>query len=300
MDSGNPIIVSGTGGYLGSRVAAELKQRGHPVLELTRNPKPGSIPFQLGADVSPSAFGGAIALVHCAYDFKPLKWKEIYEVNVVGTEKVLRAAREAGVRNLIYISSISAFEGCQSLYGKAKLAVESIALSLGAMVIRPGLIWGEPPGAMFGRLVQQVERARVLPLFGGGTQVQRLVHDQDLVNCICDCAMGKIPRQPGPLTVANEQPWPFRKILEEIARAKGKQLSFIPVPWRLVWTVLKCAEIAGLRLDFRSDSLVSLMHQNPNPSFALQRTLNIHCRPFEFKTIDARTQPCGSGHPPAI
>jgi NADH dehydrogenase len=219
--------------------------------------------------------------VHCAYDFKPLKWSDIYKVNVEGTEKLLRAARKAGVQNLVYISSISAFEDCQSLYGKAKLAAESIAHSLGAIVIRPGLVWGQPPGAMFGRLVEQVEHARVLPLFGGGAQIQYLVHDEDLVNFICDCAAGKISAQPGPVTVAHEQPWQFRQLLMEIAQAKGKRLSFIPVPWRLIWAALKCAEMAGLRIDFRSDSLVSLMHQNSNPSFAPQQALGIRCRPFK-------------------
>ena len=285
MNTGESIcIVSGTGGYLGSRVASVLKKRGQPVLELTRNPKAGhyAVPFQLGADVAPSPLSGASALVHCAYDFKPLEWDEIYQVNVAGTEKLLRAAREAGVRNLVYISSISAFEGCQSMYGKAKLAAERIAQSLDAIVIRPGLVWGEPPGAMFGRLVQQVEHARILPLLGRGEQIQYLVHDEDLVNFIGDCVAGKIPKQPGPVTVAHEQPWPFRQILEKIGAAKGKRVSFIPVPWRLVWSALKCAEMAGLRMDFRSDSLVSLMHQNPNPSFAPQRSLNIGCRPFSL------------------
>ncbi|HWD94235.1 MAG TPA: NAD-dependent epimerase/dehydratase family protein [Verrucomicrobiae bacterium] len=276
-------IVSGTGGYLGGRVATALRQRGQSVLKMTRNPRAGhdAIPFQLGADIAPLSLAGASSLVHCAYDFKPLKWDEIYQVNVAGTEKLLRAAREAGVRNIVYISSISAFEGCRSLYGQAKLAAERIAHSLNAIIIRPGLVWGHPPGAMFGRLVQQVGQARILPLFGSGSQIQYLVHDEDLVNFIGDCAAGKIPTPPGPVTVAHERPWPFRQILEEIARANGKRISFIPVPWRLIWAPLKIAELAGARLNFRSDSLVSLMHQNPNPSFALQRSLGIPCRPFK-------------------
>jgi hypothetical protein len=140
---------------------------------------------------------------------------------------------------------------------------------------------------MFGRLVQQVEHTRVLPLFGGGAQIQYLVHDEDLVNFIGDCAAGKIPAPSGPVTVAHERPWQFRQVLEEIARSKGKHLSFVPAPWRLVWAALKCAEMSGLRLDFRSDSLVSLMHQNPNPSFALQRSLKIPCRPFELGVVPA-------------
>src|SRR5947199_347966 len=89
-------IVSGTGGYLGGRVAAALEERGTQVLRLTRNPKPGSraIQFQLGSEISPSSLAGAHSLVHCAYDFKPLKWRDIHAINVAGTEKLLRAARD--------------------------------------------------------------------------------------------------------------------------------------------------------------------------------------------------------------
>ena len=77
------------------------------------------------------------ALVHCAYDFKPLRWDEIRAVNVEGARKLFPAARAAGVEKIICISSISAYDGCRSLYGKAKLEIEKIALDNGALVIRP-------------------------------------------------------------------------------------------------------------------------------------------------------------------
>ena len=277
-------FVSGAGGYLGSRITAVLKERNWQVIELTRAPKPEhrAVRFQLGTDISPSALGGGRSLVHCAYDFGPLKWHDIRLVNVDGTEKLFRAAREAGVRDIVYISSISAFEGCRSLYGAAKLEAEAVAKSFGAIIIRPGLIWGQPPGAMFASLVKQVEKARVLPLFGGGAQIQYLVHDQDLVDFIIECACGKISPQLGPITIAHQRPWQFRHILQEIAKADGRRLSFVPVPWRLAWAILKCVESSGLRMAFRSDSLVSLMNQNPSPSFAAQDTLKINCRPFHL------------------
>jgi nucleoside-diphosphate-sugar epimerase len=289
MNTQQTCLVTGAGGYLGSRVKIVLEQRGWRVVELTRNPAPGSsaVQFQLGGEVSPAVFAGAKALVHCAYDFEQLSWADIHRVNVAGSEKVLRAAREAKVENLIYISTISAFEGCRSLYGKAKCETEKIARSLGAMVIRPGLVFGDPPGAMFGRLVGQVGRARLLPLVGGGSQIQYLVHEQDLSEFICRCAEGKVPAPDGPITIAHEQPWTFRQILEEIARARGKSISFVQVPWRLVWAAIKCAELCGLRMGFQSDSLVSLMHQNPNPSFAAQRELKIACRPFKMGSVES-------------
>jgi nucleoside-diphosphate-sugar epimerase len=278
-------LVTGTGGYLGGCVKRALDLRGWQVIGLTRQPRPGSsdVRFQLGHEVASADLAGAQALVHCAYDFKALSWKAIQATNVAGSEKLLQAARQAGVERLVCISSISAYDGCRSLYGKAKLAIESIAHSLGAVVIRPGLIYGDPPAGMFGRLVRQVEGARVLPLFGGGSQVQYLVHDQDLSDCICRAV--EAPKAFGayvPITIAHEQPWTFRQILEEIARAKGRRISFVPVPWRLVWAMLRLGELCHLPLDFRSDSLVSLMYQNPSPAFGPQRELGFTCRPFRF------------------
>src|SRR5205814_1174871 len=129
----------------------------------------------------------------------------------IGWQKVLRAAREAKVDHVVYVSSVSAFDECRSLYGRAKLETERIARSLGAIVIRPGLIWGDPPGATFGRLVARVERARVLPLFGGGRQIQYLVHDQDLTHFICECAEGHTSPGSAPVTIAHEHAWTFRQ-----------------------------------------------------------------------------------------
>ena len=278
-------LVTGASGYLGGRVKAALQQLGWRVVELTRNPAPGSgvIRFQLGEEVSPEILAGAKALVHCAYDFKQLYWADIHRVNVAGSEKLLRAARQAKIENVVHISSISAFDGCRSLYGKAKLETEKIAHAPGAFVLRPGLIYGDSPAGMFGKLIGQVEGAKILPLFGGGAQIQYLVHEQDLSAFICDCTEGKISPPATPVTIANEQPWTFRQILETIARARGKSISFVPMPWRLVWAAIKGAELCRVPLNFRSDSLVSFIYQNSKPSFAEQRELKIACRPFAMK-----------------
>ena len=76
--------------------------------------------------------------MHCAYDFSLLRREDINHVNVAGSERLFAAAHEAGIGTLVYTSSISAFEGCRSLYGKAKLEIERRAGAYGALVIRPG------------------------------------------------------------------------------------------------------------------------------------------------------------------
>ena len=276
--------ITGSNGYVGGCVKNYFAARGWEIRELTRQPKPGThgIKFQLGDEVSPAALAGVDVLVHCAYDFKPLRWEEIRAVNVAGAQKLFSAARTAGVGKIICISSISAYNGCRSLYGRAKLEIEKLALDGGALVVRPGLVYGNGPGGMFGKLTAQVRKASVIPMIGDGSQIQFLVHHEDLSGFIERCASGKIKIIPGILTAANEQPWPFKKLLLEIARGQNKRVKFIPLPWRLVWAGLKSAEICGLKLNFRSDSLVSLMHQNPAPDFSANAEVGLICRPLEI------------------
>jgi nucleoside-diphosphate-sugar epimerase len=278
-------LVTGANGHLGAHVKAALQARGWNTVDVTRQPAAGSngVRLRLGEDIAPALLAGAQALVHCAYDFKQLSWDEIRRVNVLGSDKLFRAARAAGVQRIVYISTISAFEGCRSLYGKAKLETEQLAHAAGAAVVRPGLIYGNPPQAMFGSLVAQVENAKVLPLFGGGAQLQYLIHEQDLCTLICALVDGSVTLPAGPLTAAHDAPWSFRRILEEIARGKGRTLKFVPAPWRLLWAGIRTAEALHVPLQFRSDSLLSLMYQNPAPSFADYQRLGLPCRPFSWE-----------------
>ena len=57
-------------------------------------------------------------------------------------------------------------------------------------------------------------------------------------------------------------------------------MSFVPVHWRLVWAVLRALELAGVQTRFRSDSLVGMAYQDPQPSFARLQLLGFSCRPF--------------------
>jgi len=279
--------ITGTGGYVGSCLKNYFAVRGREILELTRRPGPGvrAVAFQLGAEIPARALAGVDALVHCAYDFQPLRPEEIRAVNVDGTRNLFQAARAAGVGRIVCLSSISAYDGCRSLYGRMKLEIEKIALDGGALVVRPGLVYGSAPAGMFGKLVAQVRKSSVFPLIGDGSQIQFLVHHEDLAAFIEKFTAGKIEMAPRVLTAAHDRPWPFRELLSEIARGLDKKVRFVPLPWRLVWTALKGAEICGLRLKFRSDNVVSLLYQNPKPDFSPNAAAGLVCRPFEVEKL---------------
>jgi len=288
MSDNKICAITGSNGYVGGCLKNYFAARGWEIRELTRQPKPGTrgVAFQLGAEMSPTSLTGVDALVHCAYDFKPLRRDEIRAVNVDGAQKLFQAARAAGVEKSICISSISTYDGCRSLYGKAKLEIEKIALDSNAQVIRPGLVYGSGPGGMFGNLTAQVRKSSVIPMIGDGSQLQFLVHNEDLSGFIERCASGEVKISPRILTAANERPWALKQLLLEIARALGKKPKFIPLPWRFVWAGLKSAELCGVRLNFRSDNLVSLMHQNPKPDFSANKEAGLVCRPFQVERLN--------------
>src|SRR5258708_30352570 len=98
MSDKKKCAITGSNGYVGGCGKNYFTTHGWEILELTRQPKSNSraIKFRLGDDISLQLLSNVSALVHCAYDFKPLKWNEIVTVNVEGSRKILEAARAAG------------------------------------------------------------------------------------------------------------------------------------------------------------------------------------------------------------
>src|ERR1700686_1328361 len=95
---------------------------------------------------------GVDVLIHCAYDMTLRSRDDIWRVNVDGTRKLLDAAVRSDVRLSIVLSSMSAYEGTAQLYGLSKLDIERDAAQVGAVCVRPGLVYGPTAGGMAGAL----------------------------------------------------------------------------------------------------------------------------------------------------
>lgn len=284
--------LTGAEGYVGSILRSALEGQGWEVVALSRRiPLENAIGWSLGAGpMSPGgrsqtsqAIGAALrergvsALVHAAWDLKLTGREQMDLVNVQGSKRLFDAAALAQISRIVFVSTISAFPGARSDYGRAKLAVERAALERGGIVIRPGLVYGRRPGGMFGALARQASGA-VIPLIGSGNFPQYLVHEDDLASAVLRALTIKdIPK--APVTVAHSQPWPLRSLLERIAQLEGNEPHFIRVPWRLVYGGLRLAEAMRLQLPFRSDSVLSLVFQNPTPEWNAV-LLGVEPRPF--------------------
>jgi nucleoside-diphosphate-sugar epimerase len=269
------VAITGAYGYVGSAIARCFRAQGWQVLELGRR---GAHRYELGAEPAVD-WRGIEALVHCAWDFGLARWEEIEQVNVRGSVRLMEAARNAGVERGVFISSLSCFDGCRSLYGKGKLAVEREARRMGFAVVRPGLVYGERSGGMMRALEKAVKARRVVPLIGDGSFPQYPVHEEDLAELVFAlCQAGKAP--PEPVSAASGEAIPFRELLRRIAARHGRKPLFVPVPWPLILAGLRAMERVGLKPPFRSDSLVGFVFQNPAPSFEAAHQISSF-RPFK-------------------
>jgi len=265
--------ITGVSGYVGSCIGKALAEE-FTLLPLGRTPGDTGVLWQFEPEVDVTAAlqqRGAKVLVHSAWDFSHPNAKANWQANVEGSRKLIEQARSAGVETIVFISTISAFRDARSEYGKSKLAVEKLVLDAGGTVIRPGLVWGDRPGGMFGALRKQVSKGGLVPVIGDGSYPQYLVHEEDLAAVVLRAAKGEFAGRT--LTVANPRPWPFGDLIHRIAAEQGKSVKLLRVPWRFIYAGLKSAEGAGLKLSFRSDSVISLVYQDPAPAFSTELDL---------------------------
>lgn len=287
MDETYQCAVTGASGYVGSMILSGLQQR-FPVIAMVRKPQTAhdlQWSLQSRDDLAPVLRQRNVkTLVHAAWDMHASARREIEETCVHGSIRLFDMALRAGVERIIFISTISAFEGCHSIYGRAKLAVERQlhALPVARLILRPGLVFGPSPGGVFGGIRRQVQRSRILPMIGLGRVPQYLLHEKTLADTFVRAVTGEFDRfQETPMTLAHPRPWPFRELIRNMAAAEGRKMIVLPLPPQILYVALRTGEWLGLHMPFRSDSVVSFVHYNANPDFSLLDRARIDPLPYD-------------------
>lgn len=205
---------------MGGRIVRLLRERGRRVRVLDLD-RPGTRQRveALGAEFRPAdiadpallagAFEGAEAVLHLAALLLARGDHRLLEaVNTRGTANVAEAARAAGVRRLVHVSSVSVVYERQNPYSLSKRESERIVRDSGLdwTILRPTLAWGDPLAAEYGAFRRAVLALPVLPLPGGGLARKRPVHVDDLAEAFATClaeprTIGRILTFSGPETI---------------------------------------------------------------------------------------------------
>jgi nucleoside-diphosphate-sugar epimerase len=188
--------VTGAGGFVGSILCSALARGGWRVRRAVRAGTPGDAASTIPVgDIGPAtdwtrALEGVACVAHLAARTHVLKERaddpltEYRRTNVAATRRLAEQARAAGVRRILYLSSVKVNGESTGLhpytendaprpeddYGRTKweaereLASIAAATSLEVVVLRPPLVYGPGVKGNFLRLIGLVARGVPLPL----------------------------------------------------------------------------------------------------------------------------------------
>lgn len=182
------LAITGGTGFVGSHLLRLALADGYDLRAMTRGWKPpeDAVDWVEGALDRPETLvklcSGADAVIHVAGLINARTRAEFEAVNVGGTAAMIDAARKAGVRRFVHISSLAAREPELSDYGWSKARSERLVASSGLdwTIIRPPAVYGPGDRDMF-ELFKMARRGLVaLPPEGRFS----LIHVEDLCRLI--------------------------------------------------------------------------------------------------------------------
>ncbi|MGE0785867.1 MAG: NAD-dependent epimerase/dehydratase family protein [Sandaracinaceae bacterium] len=251
-------LVTGASGFVGGRLCEALVDAGHETRALVfRTPLTASESVTSRLDVvrgdvrrpedCARACDGVDFVIHCAALLDPVpSEREADEVNHLATATLADAAREAGCRAFVYVSSQAAIGWREdaglvdeaapcapsTAYGRSKRAGELAALAraseaLRVSVLRPPTVYGPGEARNF-RALSDAVATGVFPVIGDGKNRMSFCHVDNLVEAIRFVASDGGAR--GILHVADEPVLTLARVVDALARASGTRRLPLRVP----------------------------------------------------------------------
>jgi uncharacterized protein YbjT (DUF2867 family)/ligand-binding SRPBCC domain-containing protein len=184
--TGTTVAVAGGTGFVGGGIARELHRRGHRVVALShrgdsaRGPLPDDIEMRPADVADPASLAPALAgvdalVIALAFRNSPMESPrsgQTFElVDARGTERLIAAAREAGVRRIVYLSGAGAAPDADRHWFRAKWRAEEAVRGSGLVwtIIRPTWIFG-PRDVSLNRFLGFARTLPFVPLTNTGRQ----------------------------------------------------------------------------------------------------------------------------------
>jgi nucleoside-diphosphate-sugar epimerase len=279
------VFVTGGTGFIGGEVVRQLRGRGDDVVCLARSAEKARKLSDLGCQVVVGDLGdeaairegmeGCDGVIHAAAMYEvgiPAKQRPaMYEANVRGTERVLRAALEAKIPKVVYVSTVGVFGNTHrkvvdeayehpgreftSYYEETKLEAHRIAKrmmseeGLPCVIVQPGGVYGPGDTSQVADLLEQFFAGR-LPLLPFPELGICLSHVEDIAGGILlaldKAAVGETYVISGPVTT-------MRDAIETVAGLSGRKAPKHAMPVALMKAMTPIGPLVG-----------KLMGQPPN------------------------------------
>lgn len=273
------LAVTGATGYIGARLVRQALDRGYRVVALTRR-KPSSLPiewlpFDIANDSEIDLPPDIDALVHLAAETQVAAVD--MDSELAAARRLIRASKRCNAR-FIFVSSQTARPDAPTNYGQSKWRIEQETLAAGGLAVRPGLVYGGPERALFGKLVSAVRSLPVIPAFLPSPEVQP-VHVDDLATALIT-VIASHDMAPTILSVGSETPIGFTSFLRCIAQERlHRPRIAVPVP---VVGITLLTKLMGSTLSSRLslDRLTSLFELPMMDTGEDLRRLGLDLRPL--------------------
>lgn len=259
------VIVTGGTGFLGKHLVDSLIEKRYLVRSYDFRPpleEQKNIEFILGdiRDYSSilTAVEGCDIIFHLASipSIARAEYKAYYDINVLGTENILKAAKECGVTNVVHISSSTVYgipQKCPlteddtvenvGYYGKSKIDAEKLCYKyssdkLHVSIIRPRVIMGAGRIGIFSILFDAIIANRPVFIIGDGKNIFQFTGIQDMINSIL---LASVYSKTKCFNIGSKDKTVVKDVINGLISHAGSTSKIIPVPAFIVHGALKIA-----------------------------------------------------------
>lgn len=231
------ILITGASGFIGNRVARELRSRGHRVIAVGRHPAPHA-DVQIAADFSQSTqvedwlprLEGVDAVLNAVGILRERGTQTFEAIHSEAPQALFQAAAQAGVKRVVQLSALGA-DTATSRYFATKHAADAVLLSLplDGIVVQPSIVFGI--GGTSARLFTLLASLPLIPLPGDGGQLLQPIHVDDVTEALVSLCTGATSQAkrialvgPEPLTLKH-----FLQVLRYQLQMSRARMMSIPM-----------------------------------------------------------------------